>query len=101
MFIGHLNDQKDDIIAATESLDNLVGQFAAQKPVVDKALTTIPDALAVLNDQRDNLADALDAARQVQCAGRRFGQPDEGSAGRRSSRTSARCWSRWPTPGRR
>ena len=58
-FIGYLNDQNDDIIAATESLNDLVGQFAAQKPVVDKALQTIPDALAVLKDQRDNLADAL------------------------------------------
>ena len=58
--IGHLNDQNGDIIAATESLNNLVGQFAAQKPVVDRALRTIPDALAVLNDQRDNLAEALD-----------------------------------------
>src|SRR4029079_160290 len=35
---GYLDDQKDDIIAATESLNNLVGQFTAQKPVVDKAL---------------------------------------------------------------
>ena len=59
-FVGYLNDQTDDIIAATESLNNLVGQFAEQKPVVDKALKTIPDALAVLNDQRDNIADALD-----------------------------------------
>ena len=58
-FVGYLNDQTDDIIAATESLNNLVGQFAAQKPVVDKALRTIPDALAVLKDQRDNLAEAL------------------------------------------
>jgi phospholipid/cholesterol/gamma-HCH transport system substrate-binding protein len=57
--IGHLDDQKQDIIAATESLNNLVGQFAAQKPVVDKALRTIPDALAVLRDQRANLAEAL------------------------------------------
>lgn len=57
--IGHLDDQKQDIIAATESLNNLIGQFAAQKPVVDKALRTIPDALAVLRDQRTNLADAL------------------------------------------
>ena len=39
VFIGYLNDQTDDIIAATESLNNLVGQFADQKPVVDKALT--------------------------------------------------------------
>ena len=57
--IGHLDDQKQDIIAAAESLNNLIGQFAAQKPVVDKALRTIPDALAVLRDQRTNLAEAL------------------------------------------
>jgi phospholipid/cholesterol/gamma-HCH transport system substrate-binding protein len=57
--IGYLDDQKDDIIAATDSLNNLVGQFAAQKPVVDKALKTIPDALLVLKDQRNNLSDAL------------------------------------------
>ena len=58
-YIGYLNDQKDDIIAAADSLNNLVGQIAAQKPVVDKALKTIPDALAVLNDQRQNIADAV------------------------------------------
>lgn len=57
--IGYLDDQKQDIIAASESLNNLVGQFADQKPVVDKALTTIPNALAVLKDQRKNLAEAL------------------------------------------
>jgi phospholipid/cholesterol/gamma-HCH transport system substrate-binding protein len=57
--IGHLDDQKQDIIAATESLNNPVGQFAEQKPVVDKALRTIPDALAVLRDERENLAEAL------------------------------------------
>ena len=59
VFIGYVNDQKDDIIAANESLNNVVGQFAEQKPVVDKALKTIPDALAVLKDQRENLAEAL------------------------------------------
>ncbi len=59
-YVGYLNDQKDDIIAAAESLNNLVGQIAEQKPVVDKALKTIPDALAVLNDQRQaNIADAV------------------------------------------
>lgn len=57
--IGHLDDQKQDIIEATEGLNNLIGQFAEQKPVVDKALRTIPDALAVLRDQRENLAEAL------------------------------------------
>jgi phospholipid/cholesterol/gamma-HCH transport system substrate-binding protein len=59
-FIGRLDRQKGDIIAATGSLNNLVGQFAQQKPLVDKALHTIPDALAVLKEQRDKLVDAFD-----------------------------------------
>ena len=59
-FTSNINDQAGDIIAATDSLNNLVGQFAEQKPVVDKALKTIPDALAVLKDQRETLASALD-----------------------------------------
>ncbi len=58
-FVGYLNDQKDDIISATDGLNNVVGQFADQKPVVDKALKTIPDALAVLKNQRENLVIAL------------------------------------------
>jgi phospholipid/cholesterol/gamma-HCH transport system substrate-binding protein len=60
-FVRHLNEQTGDIIAATESFNNLVGQFADQKPVLDKAIRTIPDALAVLNDQRNNLVTAVDA----------------------------------------
>jgi phospholipid/cholesterol/gamma-HCH transport system substrate-binding protein len=58
-FVSYLNDQKSDIIAATESLNNLVGQFADQRPVIDKALKTLPGALTVLKDDRKNLADAL------------------------------------------
>jgi phospholipid/cholesterol/gamma-HCH transport system substrate-binding protein len=58
-FVGYLNDQKDDIIAAIDSLNNLAGQFADQKPVIDKALKTLPKALTVLKDERENLADAL------------------------------------------
>ena len=60
VFIGRVNEQTDDIIAATESLDRLTGKFAAQKPVVDRALDTIPAALKVVNDQRDNLIEAVD-----------------------------------------
>lgn len=60
-FIGHLDQQKHDIITASDSLNNLAGQFADRKPVLDKAFRTIPDALAVLKEQRDNLAEALDA----------------------------------------
>lgn len=59
LFIAYNNDQKDDIIAAAESLNSLVGQVAEQKPVVDKALQSIPNALQVLKDQRESLAEAL------------------------------------------
>ena len=59
-FVTYLNAQTDDIIAASDSLNRLAGQIAAQKPVLDKALKTLPDALAVLREQRQNLADALD-----------------------------------------
>ncbi|MGV0045091.1 MCE family protein [Mycobacterium colombiense] len=59
-FVTYLNDQSGDIITATDKLNNVVGQFAADKPVVDRALRTIPDALAVLNGQRAQLVDAVD-----------------------------------------
>jgi phospholipid/cholesterol/gamma-HCH transport system substrate-binding protein len=59
-FIANLNNQTDDIINATDSLNNLAGQFADQKPVVDEAVQKIPDALGVLKDERNNLAEAVD-----------------------------------------
>ncbi|OBK21392.1 mammalian cell entry protein [Mycobacterium asiaticum] len=59
-FSGYLNDQSGDIIAATESLNRLAGKFAAQQSVLDRALATIPDALAVLNQERDKLVEAAD-----------------------------------------
>ncbi|MDV3129934.1 MCE family protein [Mycobacterium sp. 21AC1] len=60
VFIGHVHDQTDEIIAATDSLNKLVKQFADQKPVVDKAFDTVPRALAVLDDHRDQLISAVD-----------------------------------------
>jgi len=60
IFVTKLNKQTDDIIAASESFNDLVGQVAAQKPVVDKALKAIPDALAVMKNERDTLVDALE-----------------------------------------
>jgi phospholipid/cholesterol/gamma-HCH transport system substrate-binding protein len=59
-FVGHLDAQRDDIIATTESINRLTGQFAQQKPVMDRAVRTIPDALAVLKEQRDLLVEAFD-----------------------------------------
>ena len=60
-FVNRLNAQTGDIIAATDSFNRLVGQFADQKPVLDRAIHTIPDALAVLAAQRENLTEALTA----------------------------------------
>lgn len=60
-FTAYLNDQKGDIIAAFDSFNNLVGQLAEHKPALDKALKTIPDALAVLRDERVKIGDAIDA----------------------------------------
>jgi phospholipid/cholesterol/gamma-HCH transport system substrate-binding protein len=59
-FVAYLDDQKGDIIAAADSLNKLAGRLADQKPVIDKALKTLPQALNVLKDERENLADALD-----------------------------------------
>lgn len=59
-FFTNINDQTGEIIAATESLNNLAGQFAVQKPVVDEALKTIPVALATLKDDRDRLTESVD-----------------------------------------
>jgi phospholipid/cholesterol/gamma-HCH transport system substrate-binding protein len=58
-FVRNVDDQTGDIIAANESLNNVVRQVAAQAPIVDKALRTIPDALGVLSQQRNTITDAL------------------------------------------
>ncbi|ORJ58924.1 mammalian cell entry protein [Mycobacterium simiae] len=60
-FAANLNEQSGDIIAATDSLNRLVGTFAAQQPVLDRALATVPDAFAVLNEERGKLVEAADA----------------------------------------
>jgi phospholipid/cholesterol/gamma-HCH transport system substrate-binding protein len=60
IFISRLNDQTADIIAASDSLNRLMAQFARQKPVLDKAFDTIPAALKVLDGERENLVEAVD-----------------------------------------
>lgn len=59
-FIGYTNQQTGDIIGATERLNSFVGQLAGQKPIVDRALEAIPDALALLQDERADFVDAVD-----------------------------------------
>jgi phospholipid/cholesterol/gamma-HCH transport system substrate-binding protein len=59
-FVTYVDEQTGDIIEATDSLNRVVGTFAAQQPIVDRALRTVPDALAVLKDERTQLAEAFD-----------------------------------------
>ncbi|WP_328848043.1 MCE family protein [Mycolicibacterium austroafricanum] len=59
MFMESLNMQRDDIIAATESLNRLVSRFGERQETFDAALRTIPKALTVLKDQRENMVEAL------------------------------------------
>jgi phospholipid/cholesterol/gamma-HCH transport system substrate-binding protein len=64
LFVANINAQRDDILDANESLSNLAGQFADQKPVVDTAFETLPKALTVLSDQREQFVEALDVLGQ-------------------------------------
>jgi phospholipid/cholesterol/gamma-HCH transport system substrate-binding protein len=61
VFVAQLNDQTDDIITANEKVNALAGQVADNDRTVDRALTTIPQAVAVLADSRTKLANAIDA----------------------------------------
>lgn len=64
-FTRYADDQSDDIIATAESLNTLAGQFADEKPVVDRALETIPEALRVIGDERETLVEALDQLGEI------------------------------------
>ena len=64
IFVTETKKQTDDIITAIDSLNSLVGQVADKDPAVDKALTTIPQALGVLSDTRKTLVDAIDKVGQ-------------------------------------
>jgi phospholipid/cholesterol/gamma-HCH transport system substrate-binding protein len=58
-FTAQVNAQTDDIIAALDAVNRLTGQLAAQKPVLDKALSSIPAAIKVLADDRSKIVDAF------------------------------------------
>jgi phospholipid/cholesterol/gamma-HCH transport system substrate-binding protein len=67
-FTRRLNTQTGDIINAADSIDNVVGQFAAQKPTIDQALHVVPDALTVLSGEREKLVQALSQLSQFAAA---------------------------------
>lgn len=70
-FIGGLDQQKGDIIAALESIDRLAGTLAGQRDTIAVALDTIGPGLDVLEEQRSSLVDMLDSLARLGDVGTR------------------------------
>ncbi len=63
-FVGTLDQQRDNIVASIQALDQLGGTFAAQRDVLTEALRKVPPALDVLIMERPRLTAALDGLRK-------------------------------------
>jgi hypothetical protein len=63
--VGVLDQQRDNIIATIQQLRRVAGTFAAQRDVIDRALTDIPPALDVLVRERPRLTTALSKLGQL------------------------------------
>jgi virulence factor Mce-like protein len=62
-FVGTLDQQRDNIVASIQALDQLASTFAAQRDVLTQALRNLPPALDVLIKERPRLTAALDHLR--------------------------------------
>ena len=58
-FIGGLDDQKTQIVAALDGLDRLSGKLVAQRTTLSTALRDIPHGAGVLADERSQLTAVL------------------------------------------
>lgn len=67
-----LDRQAHDIIAAADSLNRVGVTLARSAPSLARALETMPDALAVLNDNRANIVDAFGALQRLATVGSRI-----------------------------
>jgi phospholipid/cholesterol/gamma-HCH transport system substrate-binding protein len=56
---GDLDKQKDDITTAITNVNNLAATLNAQKAVITTTLDTLPGALKILSDDRDQLVGLL------------------------------------------
>jgi phospholipid/cholesterol/gamma-HCH transport system substrate-binding protein len=63
-FIGTLDQQRDNIVASIQALDQIGGTFAAQHEVLSEALRKLPPALDVLIKERPRLTAALEELRK-------------------------------------
>ncbi|MGI9085658.1 MAG: MCE family protein [Aeromicrobium sp.] len=58
-FLGQLNDNKDSLIVALEKVNRLAIATNNQKSAITNALDDLPEALTVINNQRDDLVRLL------------------------------------------
>lgn len=65
VFTGQLDENKQDIVDAIESLNRLALAAEKQLPTIDKALEELPSALDSINRQRDDLVEMLTALDQL------------------------------------
>lgn len=59
--IGTLDEQRDQIVAATEGVNELADTFADDRDTLGRALETFPHAVDVLRDEREQLTQTLDS----------------------------------------
>jgi virulence factor Mce-like protein len=59
-FIGVLDSQRDNLVAAIQQLNRVASRFAGQRDTIDKALKDIPPAVDVLIKERPQLTTALE-----------------------------------------
>jgi phospholipid/cholesterol/gamma-HCH transport system substrate-binding protein len=60
-FISQLDDNKADLITSLEKINNLAVETNKQKSAITGALDELPDALKVVNGQRDDLVKLLES----------------------------------------
>jgi phospholipid/cholesterol/gamma-HCH transport system substrate-binding protein len=65
VFTGQLDENKQDIVDAIESLNRLAIAAEKQLPTIDKALEELPSALDSIDRQRDDLVEMLTALDQL------------------------------------
>ncbi|WP_455358220.1 MCE family protein [Streptomyces sp. SYSU K21746] len=64
-FIGGLDTQRKEIVRALEGIDRLSARLAKEKKTIGLAVDTMPPALKVLADQRQNLTRMLTSLSQL------------------------------------
>ena len=90
-------DQVNDIIAAIDGLDRFSTILANNKDSLGRTLETLPEALRVLNKNRDKIVEAFGALKKVATVASHVLVARPRWISPRTSRTSTPTPRRWPT----